>query len=35
MNSHGGTVHYGGEKRMFMRFMASRRGRCAPEAEGG
>jgi hypothetical protein len=35
MNPRGGTVHRGGEKLEFVRFMASWRGRCAPEVEGG
>jgi hypothetical protein len=35
MNPHGGTVHHGGEKQKSVRFMASRWGRCALEAEGG
>jgi hypothetical protein len=35
MNPRCGTVHRGGEKRKSVRCMTSRRGRCAPKAEGG
>jgi hypothetical protein len=35
MNPCGGIVHRGQEKQKSVRFMASRRGRCAPEAKVG